>query len=163
MSKPSVGVRIAGHDYRIRSDADPDALREIAGYVDRAMARVRAQTGTVDSFDVAVLTCLNLAREILALHDRRLDDAVDAERLRGLIERVESALGWEAASLEVEQPEAARESAEPRPESPRTLELPSLDSLRERSAERGDAVEDPGLDVVAPPARVAAAGRDRAS
>ena len=73
MGKDSVAVRIAGHEYKIRSDGDVDALREIASYVDRAMARVRERTGTVDTLDVAVLTCLNLAREIMARHEHRCD------------------------------------------------------------------------------------------
>ena len=66
-NRRSVAVWIAGHEYRIRSDGDDEGLIRIAGYVDRAMQRVRERTGTVDSLDVAVLTCLNLAREILEL------------------------------------------------------------------------------------------------
>ena len=88
----SVAVRIAGQDYKIRSDGDEEALVRIAGYVDRAMQHVRERTGTVDSLDVAVLTCLNLSREILALHEHRSSGIAD-EKLRILIERVESAVG----------------------------------------------------------------------
>ena len=69
MSRDVVDVRIAGHDYKIRTETDADLIREIAGYVDRAMNKVRDRTGTVDTLDVAVLTCLNLAREILTLRD----------------------------------------------------------------------------------------------
>ena len=90
-----VAVRIAGHDYKVRSDGDPDGLREIAGYVDRAMARVRERTGTVDTFDVAVLTCLNLAREILTLRQARTPEgstAIEDDKLKSLIEQVEAVL-----------------------------------------------------------------------
>ena len=93
MAKDSVAVRIAGHEYRLRSGGDADSLREIAGYVDRAMARVRERTGTVDTIDVAILTCLNLAREILSLHEGQVPSgatAIDEEKLRSLIDRVES-------------------------------------------------------------------------
>ena len=85
MGKDSVAVRIAGHEYKIRSDGDVDGLREIASYVDRAMARVRERTGTVDTLDVAVLTCLNLAREIKALHEEQVpagSTAVAENKLR---------------------------------------------------------------------------------
>ena len=159
-SRPSVAVRIAGHEYKIRSDGDEEALVRIAGYVDRAMDRVRERTGTVDSLDVAVLTCLNLAREILAIHDQR-SNAVDDGQLRSLIDRVESVLAARAtASGEASigesdgrnQLEASR---------PRTIELPSVESLRERlpgSASSADA----RIDELAPQARMAAAGgRDR--
>ena len=64
----AVAVQIAGHEYKIRSDGDEEGVVRIAGYVDQAMQRVRERTGTVDSLDVAVLTCLNLAREILSIH-----------------------------------------------------------------------------------------------
>ena len=97
MSRDVVDVRIAGHDYKIRTETDADLIREIAGYVDRAMNKVRDRTGTVDTLDVAVLTCLNLAREILTLRDERKPEGaavVDEDRLRTLIEGVEQASGW---------------------------------------------------------------------
>ena len=148
-----VAVRIAGHEYKIRSDGDPEGLKEIAGYVDRAMARVRQRTGTVDSFDVAVLTCLNLAREILSLREARTPEgstAIEDDKLQSLIEQVEAALITKpVATTQVEaEPEAHRGAT--------TLELPSPESLRERGAaeEADEALETP---------RVAAGGRDRAS
>ncbi|MGB0621121.1 MAG: cell division protein ZapA [Myxococcota bacterium] len=150
-----VTVRIAGHEYKIRSDGDPDGLKEIAGYVDRAMARIRERTGTVDSFDVAVLTCLNLAREILALREARTPEgstAIEDEKLRSLIEQVEAALITKPANPVV------KETVETAPEASqgaKTLELPSPDSLREREAATASeqALEAPR----------AAAGGDRAS
>lgn len=190
MSRDSVAVRIAGHEYKIRSDGDADALREIAGYVDRAMARVRERTGTVDSLDVAVLTCLNLAREILALHEERSTSSagsgfagISDDRLRELIDRVEAAAGGAAVTdLEdgssaeelpaIESAESGGDGAETQ-QGARTLELPSVESLRERSQsgafdtfdtfaaeEAHDSTE--ADDAVEAP-RVAAGGRDRAS
>lgn len=153
-SSSVVAVRIAGHEYKIRSDGDPEGLREIAGYVDRAMARVRERTGTVDSFDVAVLTCLNLAREILALREARTPEgstAVEDHKLQSLIEQVEAALLVKPTSAE-----AAKDGEVARDGGVTTLELPSVDSLRDEEHE-GDAAG-----AHAAP-RVAAGGRDRAS
>ncbi|MEE8165428.1 MAG: cell division protein ZapA, partial [Myxococcota bacterium] len=143
MSKKSVAVEIAGHRYKIRTDSDEDSVRSIADDVDRAMQRVREETGTVDSLDVAILTCLNLAREILVLRGQP-EDSFEGERMRGLIERVESVVpelkiaasdsgtpkslsgaGTETATVTGQtQPEAASEP-------PRTLELPGVEVLRE--------------------------------
>ena len=98
MSKKSVAVRIAGHKYKILSDGDADSLRKVASYVDQAMDRVRERTRTVDTLDVSVLTCLNLAREILALREQERGQknvAVEDDRMRSLIERVETVLGGE--------------------------------------------------------------------
>ena len=95
MSSRSVGVRLQGRDYQIRSDADEEWLQRVAGYVDAAMNRVRDATSTVDSLDVALLTSLNLAREVLAAREGTLPPlerggGASPERYRALIELVES-------------------------------------------------------------------------
>ncbi len=90
MSKGSVAVQIAGHEYRIRSDADAAWLQKVAGHVDETMQRVRERTGTIDTFDVAVLTALNLARELITL--RQTSPVAGDARLRELIELAESAV-----------------------------------------------------------------------
>ena len=167
MSRESVAVRIAGHEYKIRSDGDSDSLREIAVYVDRAIQRVRERTGTVDTLEVAVLTCLNLAREILSLHESRLPEgsaAIEGDRLRSLIEQVESVIGGAATDAEAQATsrvsEVARDEPEAgEPEPPRTLELPSVESLRE-GPDAEEAGDEPSE---LPEPRVAAGGRDRAS
>jgi len=178
----AVAVRIAGHEYKIRSDGDAEGLRQIAGYVDRAMARVREGTGTVDTLDVAVLTCLNLAREILTLREERLpSDAtvVDDGDLLDLITRIEGALidpsvivreptHADAAAADSDAQGAEAGGAEE--DAGRTLELPSVESLRERAAasmldDLSGSVDggtaDGSAEMDSP--RVAAGGRDRAS
>lgn len=168
-----VAVRIAGHEYKIRSDGDADTLRDIAGYVDRAMTRVREGTGTVDTRDVAVLTCLNLAREILMLREERApaDSAVvPTEDLEGLIARIEdalidpsvvaSALVSDSASADKTESASAEVSV-----AARTLELPSVEALHERAPKpaAGAAAEGTDIDQELGAPRVAAGGRDRAS
>ena len=95
MSSQSVGVRLQGREYQIRSDADPEWLRRVAGYVDAAMTRIREETKTVDSLDVALLTSLNLAREVVGSRSGAAEGqaplpAPDDDRLKSLIELVES-------------------------------------------------------------------------
>ena len=170
-----VAVRIAGHEYKIRSDGDADTLRDIAGYVDRAMTRVREGTGTVDTRDVAVLTCLNLAREILMLREERApaDSAVvPNEDLEGLIARIEdalidpsvviraSALVSDSASADKTESASAEVSV-----AARTLELPSVEALHERVPKpaAGAAAEGTDIDQELGAPRVAVGGRDRAS
>lgn len=176
MSKNSVAVRIAGHDYKILSDGDAGSLRKIASYVDTAMNRVRERTGTIDTVDVSVLTCLNLAREVLALRDRK-DETLDEGRLRILIERVETILSGDRLSDEndaddvrvgeagASQTDSESDSEADRSDLARTLDLPSVEALRDRvNAPQGareaasGSTEEP---LTAP--RVAASGRERAS
>jgi len=160
MSKESVAVRIAGHNYKILSDGDAGQLRKIAKHVDEAMDQVRKRTGTVDTLDVAVLTCLNLAREVLAVRDQQ-NGSVEEDRMRALIERVETILGGEVAIRDSATGEgrAAAEAGE----SARTLDLPSVEALRDRTTAAPGANELDPADASMPEARVAAGGRERAS
>ena len=79
-------IKIMGHEYRVRSDSDPEHLREVASYVDRVLREV--SWSTTDTQNAAVLVALNLASELLEL--RRLE-AVPRERLQALIDLVDSA------------------------------------------------------------------------
>jgi cell division protein ZapA len=94
--KRPVAVRIRGQEFRIRSDEDAETLERIAAHVDATMERVERLTGVVDSLDVAMLTALNLAREVLAGREDARRSGADPERMRALIELAESALAAES-------------------------------------------------------------------
>jgi cell division protein ZapA (FtsZ GTPase activity inhibitor) len=98
-SKRAVAIRIRGQEFRILSGDDEAWLQRVAGYLDETMATVEERTGTVDSHDVALLTALNLARELVEIREREPMERVQgpaADRLRHLIELAESALRPEA-------------------------------------------------------------------
>jgi cell division protein ZapA (FtsZ GTPase activity inhibitor) len=86
----SVPVEIRGKQFRILSEEDPVALQRIAEYVDATMGKIEARTGAIDSLDVAMLTALNLARELVSVRDQR--GQVSEVRLRRLIDLAESGL-----------------------------------------------------------------------
>lgn len=92
-NKRTVAVRIRGQDFRIRSDEPPEQLARIARTVDETMERVESKTGAVDSYDVAMLTALNLAREVVGFEATRR--AIDPAKLRSLIDLAESAIAPE--------------------------------------------------------------------
>ena len=96
-AKAAVTIKIRGQEFRIRTDSDEDAMHRVASYLDDAMASVEQRTGTVDSLDLAMLTALNLAREIVELRDSGAVPGsgtlgFDSSRLQSLIELAESAL-----------------------------------------------------------------------
>ena len=91
--KRTVAVRIRGQDFRIRSDEPPEQLARIARTVDETMELVESKTGAVDSYDVAMLTALNLAREVVGFEANRR--SIDAAKLRKLTDLVESAIAPE--------------------------------------------------------------------
>jgi cell division protein ZapA (FtsZ GTPase activity inhibitor) len=98
-SKRAVAVRIRGQEFRLLSDDDEAWLQRVAGYLDETMATVEERTGTVDSHDVALLTALNLARELVEIREREpaaKTKGATPDRLQHLIELAEAALRPEA-------------------------------------------------------------------
>jgi len=91
--KRIVAVRIRGQDFRIRSDEPPEQLARIARTVDETMQRVESKTGAVDSYDVAMLTALNLAREVVSFEAARRP--IDTAKLRSLVDLAEAAIASE--------------------------------------------------------------------
>jgi len=91
--KRTVAVRIRGQDFRIRSDEPPEQLARIARTVDETMERIESKTGAVDSYDVAMLTALNLAREVVGFEANRR--SIDSAKLRRLTDLAESAIAPE--------------------------------------------------------------------
>ena len=88
--KRTVAVRIRGQDFRIRSDEPPEQLARIARTVDETMERIESRTGAVDSYDVAMLAALNLAREVVGFETNRRQ--IDAGKMRTLTDLAESAI-----------------------------------------------------------------------
>lgn len=93
-TKSTVTVRIRGQDFRIVTDEDEESLQQVAGYLDETMRGVEKRTGTVDSLDVALLTSLNLAREVVRVRgaEAPIASGPPPKRLRALVDRVEAAL-----------------------------------------------------------------------
>ncbi len=92
-ARRSVAVRILGHEYRIRTDASEEQIARVARTVDEAMVRIRERTKTVDSLDLAVLTALNLANDLLTGRaEAGSGPRLPAERVRALAVLAESAL-----------------------------------------------------------------------
>ncbi len=97
----TVTLTILGQEYRVRTDADSDGVQQAASLVEDIMGRIRGRTGTADSLDLAIMTALNLARDLGALRGAEEDRAAAGPRparLRALIDEVESALAGTSAS-----------------------------------------------------------------
>jgi len=95
----AVTIQIRGQEFRIRTDGESEALQRVAGYLNETMSLVERQTGTVDSLDLALLSALNLARELVDLREGRIGNTasgaapgIDPDRIENLIELAESAL-----------------------------------------------------------------------
>lgn len=63
-SSPTIKVEIYDQAYTVRSDGDPEYLRDLAQYVDQRMREISSGTLTVDSRKVAILAALYIADEL---------------------------------------------------------------------------------------------------
>ncbi len=95
-AKQTVTIRVRGQEFHIRTDGDEASLQRVAHYLDETMSMVERKTGTVDSLQLAMLSALNLARELVELRDTGVtgpaSPRVDLRRLTALTELAESAL-----------------------------------------------------------------------
>jgi len=75
-ASPTIKVEIYDQAYTVRSDGDPDYLKELAEYVDQRMREISSGTLTVDSRKVAILAALYIADELhqLRKHQEQADE-----------------------------------------------------------------------------------------
>src|ERR1041384_4198449 len=77
-ASPTIRVEIYDQSYTVRSDGDPEYLKQLAEYVDERMREISSGTLTVDSRKVAILAALYIADE---LHQLRKAREADDEQL----------------------------------------------------------------------------------
>src|ERR1041384_4640712 len=77
ISSETIRVEIYDQSYTVRSDGDPDYLKQLAEYVDQRMREISSGTLTVDSRKVAILAALYIADELHQL--RKASEQVDEQ------------------------------------------------------------------------------------
>ena len=68
MEKQTITVRVAGRNYTLVSSDPPEYVKRVAAFVDRKLNETAAVTN-LPSGQAAVLTCFNLAEELLKAQD----------------------------------------------------------------------------------------------
>jgi cell division protein ZapA (FtsZ GTPase activity inhibitor) len=81
----SVEVTIGGHKLRVSSELPEEYTREVAAYLDAALARIRAEVPTVDAHRAAILAGLAITDE---LFQARTVNSTTAHRLQTVMERL---------------------------------------------------------------------------
>ncbi len=71
MEKQKVTVSVAGRNYTLVSSDSPEFVRRVAAFVDRKLSETAAVTN-LPSGQAAVLTCFNLAEELLKAQDENM-------------------------------------------------------------------------------------------
>ena len=68
MEKQKMTVTVAGRNYNLVSNDPPEYVRRVAAFVDRKLNETAAVTN-LPSGQAAVLTCFNLAEDLLKAQD----------------------------------------------------------------------------------------------
>ncbi len=83
--RSTVRVTIVGDEYAIRSPADPEHTRAVAGYVDAAIRKIVASGTVVESHKAAILASMQIAGE---LFEERQASAALADQIGALSSEV---------------------------------------------------------------------------
>ena len=85
MDKQKITVNVAGRPYTLVSSDSPEYVRRVAEYVDRKLSETATVTNLA-SAQVAVLTCFQLADELMKAQDenthlrRQMEKAIEQEK-----------------------------------------------------------------------------------
>jgi cell division protein ZapA len=91
-----IKVQIFGGEYKIRGQADPDYIAEVARYVDSKMREINEKLSVATLGKVAILASLNLADELFKeRRERELALSQVRERAAGIVSKLEIALAEE--------------------------------------------------------------------
>jgi cell division protein ZapA len=91
-------VKILGHEYKIRSSESPEAVQEVALYVDEVMSSISSRMSTVTTAQAAVLAALNIAEDLFReRREGRNGNGETDERLRALVLRLDEVTATDGA------------------------------------------------------------------
>jgi cell division protein ZapA len=84
-----VEIKVFGQTYTVRSDAEEDHIHAVARYVNEKMEEVLKKTKSVSTLNVAILTALNIADDLLRERVKRLRFFNEVEtKSRDLVEKI---------------------------------------------------------------------------
>ena len=66
-----VEIKAFGQTYTVKTDAEEDYIQEVARYVNEKMDEVLKKTRSVSTMNVAILTALNIADDLLKERERK--------------------------------------------------------------------------------------------
>lgn len=85
-----VEVEILGQRYKIVGEDTEEYLKKVADFVDLKMKEVLNESGLVDSYKVALLTCLIIADELFRTKEKLNELQEEFERkVESLIKKIE--------------------------------------------------------------------------
>ncbi len=68
----TVEIKVFGQTYSVKTDAEEDHIQAVAKYVNDKIEEITKKTRTVSSLNVAILTALNIADDLLREKETRM-------------------------------------------------------------------------------------------
>ena len=93
-----VEIRVLGQNFSVKSDSDETHVREVARYVNEKIDEIMRKTKTVSSLNVAILTALNIADDLLKEREKRMVLLKEIGlKSKDLIEKIDVKMGGKEA------------------------------------------------------------------
>ena len=90
----SVEIKVFGQTYTVKTDAEEDHIQEVARHVNEKMDEVLKKTRSVSTLNVAILTALNIADDLLKEKEKRVTLIREIEnKSKDLAEKIDLNLG----------------------------------------------------------------------
>ena len=84
-----VEIKVFGQVYTVKTDAQEEHIQKVAQYVNEKMDEVTKNTKSVSSLNVAILTALNIADDLITEKAKRLALLEEVERKsKDLVEKI---------------------------------------------------------------------------
>jgi cell division protein ZapA len=84
-----VEIKVFGHVYTVKTDTDEEHIQRVARYVNEKMDEVVKNTKSVSSLNVAILTALNIADDLIKEKTKRLALLQEVEqKSKDLVEKI---------------------------------------------------------------------------
>lgn len=89
-----VEIKVFGQTYTVKTDAEENYIQEVAKYVNEKMDEVLKKTKSVSTLNVAILTALNIADDLLKEKRKRIALLQEIEvRSKNLVEKIDIKMG----------------------------------------------------------------------
>ena len=96
-----VEIKVFGQTYTVKTDAEEDYIQEVAKYVNEKIDEVLKKTKSVSTLNVAILTALNIADDLLKEREKRIALLHEIEgKSKDLVEKINIKIG----GMEFEKP-----------------------------------------------------------
>lgn len=83
-------IKVFGQTFSVKSDADEEHIKAVANYVNEKMEEILKKTRSVSTLNVAILTALNIADDLLKERQERIAIIKEIEtKSKDLAEKIE--------------------------------------------------------------------------